>query len=83
MSRSDAARTDARAECERLQRACPAEHVLGSRADGDADQLQPVGQLAGDVLGGVHGQIDLPAGERVLELGDPARLVLAGHRASA
>ncbi len=50
------------------------------RADlraGDRDELEPVGQLGRDVLGRVHGDVDLAVEQRPLELGDPARLVAA------
>ena len=44
-----------------LQAGGAAQHVLGRRARRRAEQRQTLGQLAGDVLGGVHREVDLPA----------------------
>ena len=49
-----------------------AEDVLGRRARRGAEQREPVGQLAGNVLGGVHREVDLARGQRRLELCAPS-----------
>jgi hypothetical protein len=51
------------------------EDVVRRRALGRGDDRAPLGQLAGHVLGGMHGQIDLARDERRLDGVDPARLV--------
>ena len=56
-----------------------AQHVLHARAWRRPQQHQAVGELAGEVLGGVHGEVDLLREQRVLDRVHPARLV-AGMR---
>ncbi len=79
---ADAARADARSRRQGVEVGSAAEHILDGRTRGRPQQLQAVGELAGEVLGGVHREIDLAGEQRVLDRVDPARLV-AGPRAGA
>ncbi len=54
----------------------PAERVARVGALGHADDGQAVRQLAGHVLGRVHGEVDRPREQRLLDLLHEARLVL-------
>ncbi len=56
-----------------------AQHVLGRRARWRAQQRQTIRQLGGDVLGGVHREVDLPSAQRALQLVHPAGLVASGR----
>ena len=50
--------------------------VGGVLARRDADEAEALGQLAGQVLGAVDGEVDLAVEQRPLDLADEARLVV-------
>ena len=72
---ADAAGAHARARAQLLEGRRPAEDVLAGRPRRGAVQRQAAGELAGDVLGRVHRQVDLPREQGALELAHPAGLV--------
>ena len=69
---AQAAGAHAGARGQGLQRGRAAQGVarVGARRDGDDGQA--VGQLAGDVLGGVHGHVGLAVEQHLFERGHPA-----------
>ena len=78
---ADAARADAGARRQRSEVGRPAKHILDARPRGRPQQCQAVRELAGEVLGRVHSEVDLTGEQRVLDRVHPARLVATARPA--
>ena len=71
-----AAGTDPGAGCQGVEPGGAADRIPRIGSLGDGDQLEPVGELGGDVLGGMDRDVDPPVEQGAFQLGDPPGLVL-------